>query len=117
MEVKTNNSVLFGITHPVPSCFGNPQHMTAAVQQPVIFMTNVASHLSSTEVEKTTKYTSIKKKAEELNQKTLHNFGRKNHKPNKNGRKRCLPRERRKNRNGYLQEDLSDDGKTSYSIY
>ena len=61
--------------------------------------------------------TSIKKKAEELNQKTLHNFGRKNHKPNKNGRKRCLPRERRKNRNGYLQEDLSDDGKTSYSIY
>ena len=92
----------------MPSSVGYPQYVTA-VQQPALAVTNAASHLdSSTEVDKTA--ISIKKKAEELNKKTR--LGRKNHKPNKNGRKRLLPRERRKNRNEYVQEDLADDGKT-----
>ena len=97
----------------MPSSVGYPQYVTA-VQQPALAVTNAASHLdSSTEVDKTA--ISIKKKAEELkNKKTRLDFGRKNHKPNKNGRKRLLPRERRKNRNEYVQEDLADDGKTKY---
>ena len=93
--------------------------MVSAVQQPALaaVTTNTASHLASTEVDKTD--ISIKKKAEELNKKTHLNFGRKNHKSNKHGRKRFLPRERRKNKNGadgYDQEDLADDdGKIHYS--